>query len=62
VIGIRQQRVWEGVPLPEPPLGADGVRADAKHHDVLTLKSEVVVAKTAGFLDASRGVCSRVKE
>jgi hypothetical protein len=62
MIGIRQQGVWEGVPLPEPLLGADGVGADAEHHDVLTLKSEVVVAKTAGLLDASRGICSRVKE
>jgi hypothetical protein len=62
VIGIRQQGVGEGVALPEPPLGPDGIGADAEHHDVLTLKSEVVVAKTAGLLDASRGVCSRVKE
>jgi hypothetical protein len=43
-------------------LGADGVGADPEHHDVLALKSEVVVAKTAGFLDASRGVRPRVKE
>jgi hypothetical protein len=62
VIGVGQQGVREGVPLPEPPLGADGVGADPEHHDVLALKSEVVVAKTAGFLDASRGVRPRVKE